>query len=289
MKNIHKIRGKREFLFDDREIAILSGGALIICALIFVLGFLVGQGIQEKTVASPLDGKNPAAAEEVTPAGKDLNETALAEKKPQELSAGQKKNQLSYFQELPDSETSIETQATPGKKSTPAPTPATGASSKKTEAPAPQPDLKKETPLPQPAPKDEMPPRVVATPTNAPRQEVGVAPVLPNVPKSPTDTMQVGRPARSAEAAKAASTGAVYSVQVASSPNKDDADRLQQKFADLGYEADIMTVDLAAKGIWYRVRVGNFAAKEDAEKLRKDILAKASQLAKSPIVIKVNE
>ena len=38
MKNFHKIRGKREFLFDDRELIVLGGGALVMCGLIFVLG-----------------------------------------------------------------------------------------------------------------------------------------------------------------------------------------------------------------------------------------------------------
>ena len=63
MKNVHKIRGKREFLFDDRELLVLGTGAVIICALIFVLGFLIGQGVEQNVVAhtiSPPEALEPA-------------------------------------------------------------------------------------------------------------------------------------------------------------------------------------------------------------------------------------
>jgi len=278
MKNFHKIRGKREFLFDDRELIVLGGGALVMCGLIFVLGFLFGQGIQEKSVASPLDSKDALLTAETASIEKEVNATPVAESKPQETSASGKKSQTSSYKVLPDAETYVENvEATSTKKSTPGPASLEKSQPEKTEAKVSQRDVKAETPAPQ-----------QATPTALPRQEVTVAPVLPNVPKSPTDVIQVGRPTRAPEG-KTTPTGGVYTVQVASSPNKGDSERLRQKYVDLGYEADIMPADIAGKGVWYRVLVGKLATKEEAEKFRKDLLSKVGQLANNPIILQVNE
>ena len=123
----------------------------------------------------------------------------------------------------------------------------------------------------------------------AARQNTVVAPVLPNVPRSPTDEMRVGRPAAAGLDDSAALTGIIYSVQVASSPYYEDSERLQQKLVALGFETLIMTADLGAKGIWYRVRVGNLPTKEAAEQMRQEVLNRASHLAKDPYVIKLGE
>jgi cell division septation protein DedD len=83
--------------------------------------------------------------------------------------------------------------------------------------------------------------------------------------------------------------GILYSVQVASSPNREDSERLVRKFGERGHQAYIMTADLGQKGIWYRVRVGNLATREDAEFLKNELLAKTPKLINSPYVIKVSE
>jgi DedD protein len=120
------------------------------------------------------------------------------------------------------------------------------------------------------------------------RQAETVVPALPNVPKDPSDEIRLGRQPRGAEVTTPLD-GIVYSVQVASSPSRADAERLQQKYGELGYLAYIMTADLGEKGIWYRVRVGNLGDPKEAEDLKKEILTKASHLTKDPFVIKVSE
>lgn len=274
MKNVHKIRGKREFLFDDRELIILGGGALIICVLIFVLGFLVGQGLQEKSVASPLDSEDYMANEEFASVEGDMIDSGNTESRSEEVPNKGEKSKLSYYQVLPDAETYVEVETTPVKKPEAPVAPSEEAQPEETEPDAPQQDANKEAPSQSPAP--------------APRQDSAVAPALPNVPKSPTDAMQVGRQTYRPEE-NPAFTGMVYSVQVASSPDREDSERLQQKYTDLGYEAYVMTADLAEKGIWYRVRVGNLATSEEANQLRQEILNNAAHLANSPFVINVTE
>ncbi|MCQ9206060.1 MAG: SPOR domain-containing protein [Omnitrophica bacterium] len=58
------------------------------------------------------------------------------------------------------------------------------------------------------------------------------------------------------------STG--FTIQVASFQNKSKAEKLVEELSSKGYETTIFAKDLGAKGIWHRVLVGDFDAKEDA-------------------------
>lgn len=277
MKNMHKIRGKREFLFDDRELFVLGSGAAIICGLIFVLGFLVGQGIQQNTLAQTMTGQVESFEDplltDIEPSTGDTDSSPVFEdQEPLQETSPDKKSQSSYFTVLPDREEYIEVEATPVKETSPSETPE--------EQPAPEPVAAE--------PPTQNPDQVPDSGSTTMRQNTVVAPVLPNVPRSPNDEMHVGRPTVGLNE-NITLNGPLYSVQVASSPSRDDSERLQQKFIALGYESSVMTADLGDRGIWYRVRVGNLATKEDAEAMRQDILNRASHLAKEPYVIRVND
>jgi cell division septation protein DedD len=101
--------------------------------------------------------------------------------------------------------------------------------------------------------------------------------------------MHIGRPAATGMNEGVGLSGQIFSVQVASSQSREDSERLQQKFIALGYESYIIRADLGRRGIWYRVRVGNLATKEEAEGMRQNVLNRASHLVKDPYVIEVNE
>jgi len=275
MKNVHKIRGKREFLFDDRELGFLGGGACVICVLIFILGLLIGQSLEERSMAGTLGSEDYAADEEFASTEMEIDDASVVESSSQENSTNDRKQpELSYFNDKTPPGQVVEVDV-------PVPTPSTPSLEEskpdKTEPESPPQDVKEETPS-QPS----------ATAAVSPRKEVAAAPVLPNVPRSPTDAMQVGRPVRRTEET-AILTGTVWSVQVSSSPNRADSERLQQKYMDLGYQAYVMPADLGEKGIWYRAMVGSLVTQEEAEQLKEDILSRASHLANDPFVIKVNE
>jgi cell division protein FtsN len=282
MKNMHKIRGKREFLFDDRELFVLGSGAVIICGLIFILGFLVGQGIQQNTLAQTMAAQTGGFEEPLLTDTEPVSNTdalpGLDVQEPIQEASPDKKSQSSYFTVLPDREEYVEVEATPVKQASPPETP----EEEQTPDPATG-ELPTENPEQAPVAQ-----ALDSASTTAMRQNTVVAPVLPNVPRSPTDEMHVGRPTAGLDE-NIALNGPLYSVQVASSPSRDDSERLQQKFIGLGYESSVMTANLGERGIWYRVRVGNLPTKEDAEALRQDILNRASHLAKEPYVIKVTE
>ena len=62
-----------------------------------------------------------------------------------------------------------------------------------------------------------------------------------------------------------------FTVQIGASRVKDDADKLMQRARAAGLRPFLAEVDLGDKGTWYRVRVGSFAGKAEAEKFRKDV------------------
>jgi cell division septation protein DedD len=65
-----------------------------------------------------------------------------------------------------------------------------------------------------------------------------------------------------------------YTLQIASYAEKESADADVKKMKQRGYAAFIIAADVPGKGTWYRVRVGSFASKAAAEKLRKEISSK---------------
>ncbi len=56
-----------------------------------------------------------------------------------------------------------------------------------------------------------------------------------------------------------------YFLQAGSFRKNDDAENLKARLALLGVLASVQPIDLADKGIWYRVRVGPFTKKEDVD------------------------
>lgn len=279
MKNIHKIRGKREFLFDDRELIVLGSGAVVICLLIFVLGFLIGQGVQDQAMASSLPAEEPLGASELASAQPVDTEKQPIGEITQTGTGDKKKPQSAYYRVLPDKGEYVQVEATPVKAAAaePVSTPEPSAKEAKVETPNPS-DVKQE-PVPQTQPV------AAATPVTPRQNTAGVPAALPNVPKTPMDDMRVGRPAAQSGATTVPS-GPGFSVQVASSPSQQDSERLQQKFAGLGFDVYIKQVDLNAKGLWYRVYIGNTATKEEAEQLRREIVDRASHLTKDPYIVK---
>lgn len=65
--------------------------------------------------------------------------------------------------------------------------------------------------------------------------------------------------------------GSKYNVQMSSHKSSDAAEAVARKIRNLGYDAFIVETYLPAlNGTWFRVRVGFFDSKEEAEKFRKD-------------------
>ncbi len=290
MKNFHKIRKKREFLFDDKELYALGFLTIIILLLMFTLGFMVGQTLEEQSVASTLnpnsdsipDNEFGVVNEDVAPGALQATENPGTE---DSMTAGKnnKTFQRSSYRVLSNSgDMNVEVEVTPAGKvlaDEPIPPKATEIVAQAKQAKeAPAQTVKEDTPVPP-----EVAP--VVPPAN---QTASTVPALPNVPKNPDDEFRFRRKA-STSGTKTPLSGMLYSVQVASSPSREDSERLQQKYGQFGYLAYVITADLGEKGTWYRVRVGNLQTNAEAEALKEEIMQKFPKLANNPFIIKVTE
>jgi cell division septation protein DedD len=119
--------------------------------------------------------------------------------------------------------------------------------------------------------------------------------VEPSVPTAPNAKAIISSPTESHSAAPAASTEPValskpqamasapaakqditvnnWSVQVMATTDKQFADNWLRKLKAKGYEAYRVDADINGK-IWYRVRIGTFETRQDADNLRAELKAK---------------
>ena len=281
-------------MFDDKELIMLGGGAVAICALIFVLGVMIGQSLEERSVASPIRPEQSLAPTDIAETGMPEQSGEMAAVNGEHAAAGQNEsgdgateNGRSYYTVLPDQETYVEVTATPEAPIAPqepveeiAETPPAA----QPVAVAPQTPLREDVPVPPQANR-----QAAAAPVRN-----ATVPALPNVPKSPSDEIRVGRQqAQPSDGNQAQAAplpdGTIYSVQVASSQRREDAERLVRRFGANGFQAYIMEADLGAKGVWYRVRVGNFVKRDQADEFKKELERTSSGMIKNPFVMKVAE
>lgn len=101
----------------------------------------------------------------------------------------------------------------------------------------------------------------------APAKLVPAPTPTPNATAASTSTSTaktVAKPAAKPPPPAAAPPAGAYAIQVASSPNRADAERLAARLG--GREARVVTADVPGKGRVYRVQVGAFATPEAARK-----------------------
>jgi septal ring-binding cell division protein DamX len=107
-----------------------------------------------------------------------------------------------------------------------------------------------------------------AAPKPAP-QPAPSAPASKAEPKSePTQAPAAAEAATPAEAAPtpaaAPAGGGAFTVQVSSSTSEADARAAAAALASAGFDAYVVRADLGKRGVWYRVRVGRFATRDEA-------------------------
>lgn len=128
------------------------------------------------------------------------------------------------------------------------------------------PEVKKEVPL-KPAPPlaaaEEKPPEKEELPENRVDEQEAV------MKKENTNGVGNETPKRAeadAPASKPWTKAGGYTIQVVSVKKFDEALQVVRKLRDAGFQPFIKNVDLGARGKWYRVRVGHYRDKAEAQK-----------------------
>ncbi len=113
------------------------------------------------------------------------------------------------------------------------------------------------TARPVPAPPEKIEAKPKPAPKPAPKPEPTVRPT-PSKPKSPPP---------SEPATRTAARKGRFSVQVAAVQNVRSAELLAAKLRKQGYRAYQIRSEVAGKGVWYRVRVGAFEDRAEADRV----------------------
>ena len=102
-----------------------------------------------------------------------------------------------------------------------------------------------------------------------------IAPKKEKAPAFGDETVGASLPRRNSSDKKN-EAGKNFTIQVASLKKPEAADRVVKKLMKKGYRAYITSVKIPGKGIWYRVRIGDFKTKAEAmsalDRLKKERL-----------------
>ncbi len=215
-----------------------------LCAWMFVIGVLVGRGTApikfdiaalEKKIES--SQKADRVKQEKTPAQK-------------EAAAVKDKTELDFYEAL--EENKVDTKIPALKKPK--------AVERKIEKPVEKSVSQK--------PQNASPQKRAPAKTDSPK----AAPPKSKPPES--DQKKTSTQKKVAAVEKTHAAGPIYTIQAASVKDAEDADRLVQKLKKSGYPAYRAIGKIPGKGIWFRVRIGQYKNKTEAlgimKKLKKD-------------------
>jgi DedD protein len=261
-------RERFDFSLDARQVAGVILGSLGALALAFFLGHALGQRVAERPAAPPV-ASTPAAARVD---GLDALDNPPRLEKPETKNPDTFHDTLVSASPPPDRLPAVPKASAPATKPAPVAPPAQLAATP-SAAPAPSGPSGPSGTTGLPAPsgavggnpvKSSPPPAPPVAPSVAAAPGTGASPV-------PAPTAAVVPKAAPPPPAlrKGASEKGAWVVQVGSTQERFEADRIAARYAGRG--ARVTVADVPGKGRWYRVRLGSFDTREAADRYLKDL------------------
>lgn len=237
MAENRKGRGQGLYYLSRGQLFLLALGFTVTSVIVFFLGVLIGQGIEERKL---LKKEEPLVKIPIQPLPKGSGSAPGASAK----------EEMTFYETL--AKTPAGAQPTRGK----------AAKEIKPVEKALRPTVKEAKPVA----KDET---VVLAEQGKEKATTEKAPLMLEVREEPAQK------ASKVEEVKAV-TGAsqdFWTVQVNAFPNERDAKSLAKKLKDKGYDSYVVSTSVKGKS-WYRVRVGRFATRGEAKELQETLMAK---------------
>jgi cell division septation protein DedD len=235
MRDLERWKDKVELSLDGRQIFFLFFGSAVAACLIFVLGVLIGKRLEARALAlQPAPVEDPLAALDQLGEADDADEG------------------LTFHKALTHDPLKKPEKADKIEKA------------EKVETPAPAPVAK---PQPIASPPAESPPQQLAK-LPAPPAE---SPAPPQIAKSPTPppAKSPTPPAKPLPAGKpmvvaAPPSAGHFTLQLSAFPEKSDAEEFMKKIQSAGYKPFLIASEIPGKGVFWRVRVGDYLSKQAA-------------------------
>lgn len=240
MRDGRRVRDRFEVSLEPRQVALLFVLCLVILVLVFALGIIVGRGLRSP-VTPPTVAGTPAEEGAEVADGPPVDAASLPGDPVEGEADGAPK--LKFYGadgKTPEREASAV-----------APTPAAEPEAAAVPADAaPAPDLKG-------LPAEPAPVKAAAKPAEKPAEK----------PKAKAEAKPKAEPKKTAKAdTKSKPAGGKFTIQVSAFQSRSQADHLVSNLKNKGYDAYIAQAVIPGKGIWYRVRIGNFGSRDDAQK-----------------------
>jgi len=217
-----KERDRGLYYFSRVQLVLLAVGFTIASVVIFFLGIMIGQGIEERKL---LKKEGPLVKIPVKPPTRGSSGAPAA----------REKEEMTFYDTL----AKVPTGSQP----------------------------------PRPVFDPEAQTRRDATKEAKPVEKAVKPPVKETKAESPASAQ------KAQEQAEAEVKQAIWTVQVNAFPDEKPAQGLVKKLKDKGYDAYMVTRNIAGK-TWYRVRVGSFATREEARELQ-EVLKSKENFAKA--------
>jgi DedD protein len=247
MRDLDRWKDKVEISLDGRQIFFLFFGSAVAACLIFIVGVLIGKRIEARALAlQPAPVEDPLAA---------LDQLGDAD----EADEG-----LTFHKALaPAARDKAKGDKPAGDK--PAATQAERAG-ERADKPAVAAE-KAEPVLEDNEPAQAMVTVKEAKPEPAPAKKPEPKPSLAHaapLPAAKPQVVQATPPKANPTAKKPDATAAHFTLQLSAFPDKADADEFMHKMQAAGYKPFLVASEIPGKGIFYRVRVGDYASRQAA-------------------------
>jgi septal ring-binding cell division protein DamX len=232
MRDVDRLKDKTVLALDSRQLFFVFFGGSVAAALLFALGILVGRR---------LPAEDPG-----------VEEDPLA-----------MLDQLGAEEEALSFQKGLKGRATPPPPPPAAPAAEAGAA-REPEAPVepPKPPAQQGPPAPEPRPAAPAP---TAARSTTPAAEA----VAADSPAKPTARRSAAPPPAPAEpppgpSPAAASPAGRFTLQLSSFQEKGEAAEFMGALGKKGYETYLISAEVPGRGLWYRVRLGDYPTHDDA-------------------------
>jgi cell division protein FtsN len=239
------------YYFSKSQLALVTTGFVFTCILVFLLGLVVGQGVEERKL---LKQEEPLAKVPIQPPASTA--------KPSQGEAG-KDDQLTFYDTL-----------SKGGGAAPAKEPPAEKAAKMKSSAEVEPPVKEGKTVKAPVPAPEPPPAAKDIKTAKAALPEAVPVKKEKVEKAPE---KVDTAAKTAEDEKAKSDAPRdWMVQINAYPDERSAQRLADRLKQKGYDAYVVTANIKGHD-WYRVRIGHFPTRTQAKEYLEQIQTKETK------------
>jgi cell division septation protein DedD len=253
------------YYFNKAQLVLVGSGFTLTCALIFLLGILIGQGIEERKL---LKQEEPLVKVPLQPLAPGAKASA----------GGPAKDELTFYDTLSKTPPPGRAQTSPAKEQKAAEKAAKPDAKPVKET---KPELKELAQETKPATKEAKPAAKETKPAETKTAKTSVPEPPPSAAqkakeKAAAEKVAVAESKKAAPAekpaseAKADSTPKEWTVQVNATPDEKAAQRLVERLKQKGYDAYTVTMNQNGRN-WYRVRVGHFSALSQAKEMLEEM------------------